>query len=239
MTTKHTIVSHDEWTARRKQLLAEEKELTRMHDRLAEKRRALPWERVEQDYVFDGPGGKTTLLDLFGDRTQLAVYHLMFAPEWDAACKSCTFWADNFDRIVVHLAARDIAFAAISRAPVEKLEAYRRRMGWSFPWVSSGRSPFNFDFHVSFTPEELASGAIAYNYKTYRKGVDDEYCSDLPGISVFARDGAEVFHTYSAHARGIEVVNGAYQWIDLVPNGRDEKETGGMGWLRRRDEYAR
>lgn len=239
MTTKHTIVSHDEWLSRRKQLLAEEKELTRMQDRLAEKRRALPWERVDAEYAFDGPAGRTTLLDLFGERSQLAVYHLMFAPEWEAACKSCTFWADNFDRIVVHLAARDIAFAAISRAPLEKLEAYRKRMGWTFPWVSSGGNSFNFDFHVSFTPDELASGEIAYNYKTYRKGRDPEFSSDLPGISVFARDGRDVFHTYSTHARGIESVNGAYQWIDLAPKGRDEANVGAMGWLRRRDEYAR
>jgi predicted dithiol-disulfide oxidoreductase (DUF899 family) len=239
MTTNHTIVSRDEWIARRKQLLAEEKELTRLRDQLGAKRRALPWERVEQAYAFDGPDGRKSLVELFGDRTQLAVYHFMFAPDWEAGCKSCSFWADNFDRIVVHLAARDVAFVAISHAPFAKLDAYRRRMGWSFPWVSSGPSAFNHDFRVTFTPEEVASGEIDYNFGKHRNGKHAAFGTELPGISVFARDGGDVFHTYSAYTRGIEVVNAAYGWLDLVPKGRDEAEVGPMGWLRRRDEYVR
>jgi predicted dithiol-disulfide oxidoreductase (DUF899 family) len=224
--------SKDEWLAARKKLLAREKELTRMRDALSAERRALPWLRVEKRYLFDTPRGRQTLADLFDGRSQLAMYHFMFAPEWEEGCKSCSFWAESFDRIPIHLAHRDVTFLAVSRAPLEKLQAYARRLGWSFPWVSSAPSDFNYDFNVSFHPEELESGKAVYNYRPiqYRR-------SDLPGVSVFAKDeNGDVFHTYSAFARGIDALNVAYQYLDLVPRGRDEGNEP-MSWLRRRDEY--
>jgi len=224
----------DEWLAARKQLLAREKELTRMRDALAAERRALPWLKVEKRYLFDTPKGRQTLADLFEGRSQLAIYHFMFAPEWEAGCKSCSFWAESFDHIPVHLAHRDVTFLAVSRAPLEKLQAYARRLGWTFPWVSSAPGDFNYDFNVSFRPEELKSGRAVYNYAPL--GFEE---TDLPGVSVFAKDGSgAVFHTYSAFARGIDALNVAYQYLDLVPKGRDERRGAeAVDWLRRRDEY--
>ena len=226
----------NEWIAARKQLLAKEKELTRMRDALSAQRRALPWLRVEKSYLFDTPKGRQSLADLFEGRSQLAMYHFMFAPEWEAGCKSCSFWAESFDRVPIHLAHRDVTFLAVSRAPLDKLQAYAGRFGWSFPWVSSAPSDFNYDFNVSFRPEELESGKAVYNYEAlqYKE-------TDLPGVSVFAKDASgAVFHTYSAFARGIDALNVAYQYLDLVPKGRDEG-TGpeAVSWLRRRDEYDR
>ena len=232
MNTK-TIVTRNEWLARRKELLDEEKRFTRLRDELAAKRRALPWVEVDARYVFHTETGERTLPELFAGRGQLAVYHFMFDPEWEAGCKSCTFWADSFDHLGAHLAHRDVTFLAISRAPLAKLLAYKKRMGWTFDWVSSFESEFNHDFGVTFTPAELATGTIGYNY-----GKHKAYTAEMPGISVFARDGDEVFHTYSAYARGIDMVNPAYQWLDLVPRGRDEGEGQAMAWLRRRDEYV-
>lgn len=227
--------SKDEWLAARKQLLAKEKELTRMRDRLAAERRALPWLRVEKRYLFDTPKGRQTLAELFDGRSQLAMYHFMYAPEWEAGCKSCSFWAESFDHIPVHLAHRDVTFLAVSRAPLETVQGYARRLGWSFPWVSSAPSDFNYDFNVSFRPEELKSGKAVYNYEPLRQLGE----TDLAGVSVFAKDGSgAVFHTYSAFARGIDALNVAYQYLDLVPKGRDEGDQP-MGWLRRRDEYDR
>jgi predicted dithiol-disulfide oxidoreductase (DUF899 family) len=229
----HRIVSREEWTEARRQLLAKEKELTRLRDRLSEERRALPWVRVEKDYVFDTPSGRRTLAQLFEGRSQLVVYHFMYGPD-AAPCKSCSFWADNFERIVVHLAQRDATMIAVSRAPLEKIEEHRRRMGWSFTWVSSGGSDFNYDYHVSFRPEELARGEIVYNYAR-QTNVGPEW----PGISVFFkdRDGA-VFHTYSCYARGLEMMNAAYQYLDLLPKGRDEAALPWpMAWVRYRDSY--
>ncbi|HMK72869.1 MAG TPA: thioredoxin family protein [Myxococcaceae bacterium] len=226
--------SKDEWLAARKQLLTKEKELTRMRDKLSAERRALPWLRVEKRYLFDTPKGQKSLADLFDGRSQLAIYHFMFAPDWDAGCKSCSFWAESFDHIPVHLAHRDVTFLAVSRAPLEKLQTYARRFGWSFPWVSSAPSDFNYDFNVSFRPEELKAGKGVYNYAPLVHGE-----SDLPGVSVFAKDGAgAVFHTYSAFSRGIDALNVAYQYLDLVPKGRDEGDDR-VDWLRRRDEYER
>ena len=226
--------SRDEWLAARKKLLAKEKELTHLRDALSAERRALPWLRVEKQYRFDTPTGQKTLSDLFDGRSQLAMYHFMFAPEWEEGCKSCSFWADSFDRIPIHLAHRDVTFLAVSRAPLEKLQWYGRRFGWTFPWVSSGPSDFNYDFNVSFRPEELKGGRAVYNYQPLRF---EE--TDLPGMSVFAKDGSgAVFHTYSAYARGIDALNVAYQYLDLVPRGRDEGEEP-MSWLRRRDQYDR
>lgn len=231
MHQEHPIVSRDEWLRQRAALLHEEKALTQQRDRLSERRRALPWVRIEPGYVFDTTTGPKDLAALFGPHSQLAVYHFMLAPDWEAGCKSCSFWADNFEGIAAHLAHRDTALVAISRAPLAKLRAYAARMGWSFEWVSSAGSTFNVDFGVSFTPEQLAAGEVDYNYGKRRTS-----SSELPGISVFARRGEEVFHTYSTYGRGIEVVNGAYAWLDMVPKGRDEAD-GPMAWLRRRDEY--
>jgi predicted dithiol-disulfide oxidoreductase (DUF899 family) len=223
------VVARDEWLEARKQLLAKEKEFTRARDELTEARQGLPWEAVEKEYAFDGPQGTQTLGDLFDGRSQLIVYHFMFAPEDDVGCKSCSFWADNFNPNVVHLSARDVSFTAVSRAPSEKLQAYRRRMGWSFPWVSSGATDFNFDYGVSFRPEQ--QDERLYNYGSLPPQI-----ADREGLSVFAREDGRIFHTYSAYARGIDLVNTAYNYLDLVPKGRDE---GGQGqsWVRRRDEY--
>jgi len=237
---KHRVVSHGEWVEARKAHLAEEKKFTKLRDKLSQARRDLPWERVEKEYVFEGPDGRKTLEELFDGRGQLVIYHAMFNPEtasdkttWteDAACMACSFWMDNFDRVVVHLNHRDITMAAVSRASVPKIEAYRKRMGWSFPWYSSKGSDFNFDYHVSFTPEELKSGSAEYNYV-----VDHPSMSERPGISVFLREDGEIYHTYTAYARGLDMMNVAYHYMDLVPKGRDE-DGNGMFWLHRRDEY--
>jgi predicted dithiol-disulfide oxidoreductase (DUF899 family) len=228
----HRIVSHDEWIAARRDFLAKEKEFTRLRDELSRQRRELPWERVEKTYVFDGPNGKESLADLFAGKSQLIVYHFMFGPDWEAGCKSCSFWAENFERLPIHLKHRDTTLIAISRAPVAKLEAYRKRMGWTFKWVSSGSNDFNFDYCVSFTPGDVGKGARAYNYGTIE--VPEE---EMPGISVFYKDkSGAIFHTYSSYARGIDMMNNAYHYLELTPKGRDEGD-GIMKWLRRRDEY--
>jgi predicted dithiol-disulfide oxidoreductase (DUF899 family) len=224
-----SVVAHDDWLEARKELLAKEKQFTRARDELTEARRALPWEPVAKEYVFDGPQGKQTLGDLFDGRSQLVVYHFMFAPEDDVGCKSCSFWADNFNPNVVHLNARDVSFAAVSRAPSEKLQAYRQRMGWSFPWVSSGATDFNFDYGVSFTLAQRDE--TLYNYGSLAPGI-----ADREGLSVFAREDGRIFHTYSAYARGIDLVNTAYNYLDLVPRGRDEVDQV-QSWVRRHDEY--
>jgi len=237
--TGHQIASHEEWLAARKQLLAEEKEFTRLRDRLSQRRRDLPWEAVEKEYVFEGPNGRQSLAELFDGRDQLVVYHAMFDPataspstSWteDAACLACSFWADNFNGIVVHLNHRDVTMIAVSRAPYEKIAAYKQRMGWTFPWVSSGKNDFNFDYKVSFTAKEVAEKAD-YNYTM--QGVGPEQ----PGVSVFIKDATgKIFHTYSTYARGLDMVNVAYHYLDLVPKGRDESDHG-LSWLRRHDEY--
>jgi predicted dithiol-disulfide oxidoreductase (DUF899 family) len=231
---QNQVVSHEQWLQARLDLLAAEKALTRQRDALTRRRMAMPWERVEKPYSFEGPNGPLSLADLFEGRSQLIVYHFMFGPDWEAGCKSCSFWADNFDGIPIHLNHRDVTFTAISRAPLAKIEAYKQRMGWSFPWVSSHGSDFNFDYHVSFTPEELAAGEAYYNY-----AVRPVTASDEQGISVFRRNArGEVFHTYSCHGRGIDMVNSAYHFLDLVPKGRDEDGFSfAMTWVRRHDQY--
>jgi predicted dithiol-disulfide oxidoreductase (DUF899 family) len=229
---QHRIVPHDQWIAARRDFLAKEKEFTKLRDELSSQRRELPWEKVEKTYVFDGPGGKESLGDLFAGKSQLIVYHFMFDPGWDAGCKSCSFWADNFERLPVHLKHRDISLVAISRAPLAKLQGYAKRLGWTFKWVSSGGNDFNYDYRVYFTPEEFEKGEIDYNYGKVRYPVND-----LPGISVFCKDpSGAIFHTYSCYARGLDMMNSAYHYIDLTPKGRDEGE-GIMAWLRRNDEY--
>ena len=233
----HQVVDHDEWVKARTVLLVKEKELSRIRDDLARQRRALPWERVDEEYVFDGPHGPQTLADLFGGQSQLIVYHFMFDPAWDVGCEHCSFWADNFNGIPTHLKARDVSFVAASRAPYAKLAAYERRMGWDFDWVSSSNNTFSYDFYASFTPEELVAGTAFYNYAAShgpRSG-----STEVAGISVFCRPaGGDVFHTYSAFARGIDMVNGAYQFLDLVPSGRNEDgHDSPQFWVRRHDEY--
>ena len=233
---EHEVVGHEEWLDARRELLVREKELTRQREDLAERRRALPWERVIKDYLFEGPDGKATLANLFDRSSQLIVYHFMFDPTWDAGCPSCSFWADNFDGAWVHLRARDVNLGAISRAPYGVIAAYQQRMGWSFPWVSSFGTEFNYDYNVSFTPESLGDQTAIYNY-----GSTDAGFEDREGISIFLMaDAGEIFHTYSAYARGIDMVNGTYQFLDLVPKGRDEPtDPFKQLWVRRHDEYDR
>jgi predicted dithiol-disulfide oxidoreductase (DUF899 family) len=230
----HQIVSRQEWIEARKAHMAREKELIRARDRLSEERRQLPWVKVDKAYAFDGPSGKVTLADLFKGRNQLVVQHVMFAPEWDAACKSCSFWVDGFERMVPHLAARDTTMVAISLAPLAKLEAFKKRMGWTFDWVSSGGNDFNYDYGVSFTREQIDAGTAKYNY-----GTTPLYGPELPGISVFYRDGAgDIFHTYSTYARGLDMMNAAYHYLDLTPLGRHEEGLPyPMDWVRLRDQY--
>jgi predicted dithiol-disulfide oxidoreductase (DUF899 family) len=227
-------VTREEWLAARRELLVEEKKLTRLRDEVSAKRRALPRVEIDKAYTFTGPDGEESLADLFGERSQLVIYHFMYGPEWDEGCPSCSFWADNFERIDVHLAARDISLVAVSRAEYGTLDAYRRRMGWTFKWVSSRGSDFNRDFGVTFTAEERESGEKIYNFGTLSFGVDE-----APGISVFSKDDAgRVFHTYSTYARGLDMLNGAYHYMDLTPKGRDEAGLPyTMAWLRRRDQY--
>lgn len=239
--TTHKVVRHDEWLKARKRHLAKEKEFTRLRDQLSRERRDLPWELVEKEYVFEGPNGRQTLGELFEGRSQLVVYHAMFDPKttgedssWttDAPCFVCSFWMDNFDGITVHLNHRDITMAAVSVAPYAKIEAYRERMGWSFPWYSSAGSDFNHDYRVSFTPDELSAGKVDYNYRLTRWSG-----SEAPGISVFLKDDGRLYHTYSTYERGIDMLNVAYHYMDLVPKGRDEDDGGPYTWLHRRDEY--
>jgi predicted dithiol-disulfide oxidoreductase (DUF899 family) len=224
---QHRISTKARWDTERIALLAREKDHTRHGDALATERQALPWVRLDHEYVFDTEHGSRTLKELFGEHTQLIVYHFMFGTDWEEGCPSCSFWADNFDRINVHLGARDVTFIAASIAPLKKLLAYRDRMKWSFPWVSTAGTTFNLDFEVS--------GSNRYNFRQVEGPIGES-----PGVSVFALDDGVVYHTYSAYARGLEAFNGAYHLLDMVPNGRDESEPeGSMDWLRRNDSYNR
>ena len=233
--TPHTIVPHAQWLEARRALLAKEKEFTRARDAISAQRRALPWERVEKDYVFEGPQGRETFGQLFAGRGQLIAYHFMFDPEWKAGCKSCSFWADNFDGIDVHLAQRDVTFLAVSRAPYAKLAAYRERMGWRFKWVSSFGGDFTFDYGVSFTKDQVEKGAPLVNY-----GTKKAYETETVGISVFFQDGSGIYHTYSCYERGVDLMNGAYNYLDLTPKGRgDDPGPNPQAWVRRHDEYGK
>ncbi len=231
----HASITTDRSTAlaARLELLEAEKALTQQREEVARRRRELPWVPVTERYEFDTEQGRRSLAELFGDKSQLFVQHFMFGPDWDEGCPSCSFWADSFDGTVAHLAARDVAFVAVSRAPLAKLLEYRTRMGWSFPWVSSADSSFNFDFGVSFSTEQQATTGV-YNYRDV-----DQPGEELPGFSFFARnEQEEVFHTYSTYARGLDPMNAAYQILDLAPRGRDEDDLPwSMAWLRRHDQY--
>jgi predicted dithiol-disulfide oxidoreductase (DUF899 family) len=230
-TASHPVVSRELWVAERQSLLAHEKELTRLRDRIARERRALPWVRIGKNYVFDAPEGRRTLADLFEGRRQLLVQHFMFGPGWAEGCPSCSFMADHIGGMEVHLAHRDVTLLVVSRAPLAEIERFRRRMGWQFKWVSSHGSDFNHDFGVSFTPEERAGGEVPYNYR-----MQPFPSEEAPGVSVFYRDDAgEVFHTYSTYGRGVEVMMGTYELLDLTPRGRDEAYA--MDWVRHHDRY--
>jgi len=271
---QHTVVSQDQWLAARKALLAKEKEFSRQRDELSRQRRELPWVKVDKSYAFDGPAGKETLADLFAGRSQLIVYHFMLGPGWKDGCPSCSFLADHFDGAAIHLAQRDVTLVVVSRAPLAEIEAYQKRMGWKFKWVSSYGSDFNFDYHLSFTKKELARSKVPYNYEMqegndgtttdirtsnqeelsnweqmteekaggkveYNYSMTEFPSEEAPGLSAFIKnETGEVFHTYSAYARGLDILIGAYNFLDVAPKGRDENALPwSMAWVRRHDEY--
>jgi len=230
---KREIVSEAEWLVARKDLLTREKEFTRQRDALSAARRQLPMVKIDKEYVFDGPNGKETLADLFAGRGQLIVYHFMFGPDWEEGCKSCSYLADHFDGANWHLPHRGVTFVVVSRAPLSEIQAYKKRMGWRFKWVSSYGSDFNFDYHVSASEEEKAKGKMHYNYQ-----MQDWVTEEMPGLSVFHKhENGDVFHTYSTYARGLDILVGAYNFLDLVPKGRNENPDATMDWVRRHDEY--
>jgi predicted dithiol-disulfide oxidoreductase (DUF899 family) len=232
---KHDVVSQEKWIEARRALLAEEKAWTRERDRLAEKRRALPWVKVEKNYVFEAADGRRlTLADLFDGRSQLVVYHFMFGPDWEEGCPGCSLLSDQVDGARQHFEHNDVSFVAVSRAPIAKLEAYRKRMGWTFRWVSSGGSDFNFDYHVSF-PEGTRARGVFYNFEQQ----DDPEMDELPGVSIFYKDDdGAIYHTYSTYGRGAEVFLPVYSWLDVVPKGRNETKNGNlMDWVKRHDRY--
>jgi predicted dithiol-disulfide oxidoreductase (DUF899 family) len=250
--TKRRTGTRQEWLAARLGLLEAEKALTRQGDEVAQRRQELPWVRIDKDYVFDTDGGKQTLLDLFAGRSQLLVYHFMFGPDYKAGCPSCSAIADGFDGVVVHLANHDVMLSAVSRAPLAKLQAYKQRMGWKFPWASSFGNDFNFDFNIAFTEQQQRDGTIEYNYRRGGHAMDATqipepvaqfaatcgtdgltYVRDRPGLSAFVREDGVVYHTYSSYARGVDGIWGMYQWLDRAPKGRNETGV----WWRRHDEY--
>ena len=233
-TQQHAVVSHAEWLAARKELLAKEKEFTHLRDQLTRQRLALPWEKVEKNYVFDGPNGKVSLADLFNGRNQLIIYHFMFGAGWAAGCPSCSYLADHFDGPSIHLANRDVTLAVISHAPYPQIQAFQQRMGWKFPWVSSAESDLNYDFHVSFSAEQRAAGKVDYNYE------QAEFPSEeAPGLSTFIKDAdGTIYHAYSTYARGLDIFVGAYNFLDHTPKGRDEEGlVHSMSWVRHHDRY--
>jgi predicted dithiol-disulfide oxidoreductase (DUF899 family) len=231
-TKEHRVVSPEKWLAERKALLVKEKKFTRERDRLNQERRKLPWVKVTKEYVFDGPQGRETLAELFNGKSQLVVYHFMFGPDWGEGCAHCSFWADHFDGTLAHLARRDTSLVVISRAPRKDLAAFQKRMGWKFKWVSSLKNEFNFDYQVSFTPEEMKRGRVFYNYKK-----NEPLAEEREGVSAFYKDKqGDIFHTYSAYARGIDMLNTTYHFLDLTAKGRDENPDRTQDWVRYRDE---
>jgi predicted dithiol-disulfide oxidoreductase (DUF899 family) len=233
---QHPVVSREEWLVARKQHLVREKELTRLRDQVNAERRALPWVKIDKVYVFDGPSGKETLSDLFAGRSQLIVKHFMLGPGWSEGCVGCSFEVDHIGGALVHLENHDVSYAAVSRAPLPEIEAFKKRMGWRFKWVSSHGGDFNYDFHVSFTPDVIASGQVYYNYEMRKIGIDE-----LSGNSVFYKNSSsEVFHTYSAYARGDELLIGTYNLLDMTPKGRNETGPNHdlTDWVRHHDRYG-
>jgi len=230
---EHKVVSPKQWLAARKELLVKEKKFTRLRDELARQRRNLPWLKVEKDYVFDGPAGRVALADLFCGRSQLLVYHFMFGPGWKDGCPHCSFWADHFDSVNIHIGQRDTAFAVISRAPLKEIAPFKKRMGWKFRWVSSFDTDFNFDFNVSFTPTQRKSGKAVYNFAPLNMDIDER-----EGVSAFYRDkNGDLYRTYSSYARGIDLMNTTYNFLDLTAKGRDENPDASQNWVRYHDEY--
>jgi predicted dithiol-disulfide oxidoreductase (DUF899 family) len=229
------VVPPAEWAAARKELLAKEKAFSKLRDEMSQKRLELPWEKVSKQYVFDGPKGKESLSDLFAGKSQLIVYHFMFGPTWEQGCPGCSFLADHFDGSIAHLAAKDVSFVAISRAPLPQLETFKKRMGWEFKWLSSNATDFNYDYNVSFRKEDIDKGEVTYNYEKTKASSDE-----LPGSSVFYKDASgNIYHTYSSFGRGLENMIGAYSWLDIAPKGRDEDPAmpHKMAWVRHHDRY--
>jgi len=229
----HQVVSHDEWISRRKNLLQKEKAWSKLQDELTRERMKLPWEEVDKDYVFHAPHGQKSLADLFGGNSQLITYHFMLGPGWEVGCKSCSFIADHFNPSIPHLNARDVSMVAVSRAPIEEIEAFKKRMGWDFEWVSSFNNEFNFDYDVSFTEEQVEAGTGQHNYE--ESGFPG---TEAPGVSVFYKDDENIFHTYSAYSRGLDRFIAAYHYLDIVPDGRNEEGLSAkMSWLKLHDDY--
>jgi len=227
------VVSQKEWITARKKLLAKEKKFSKVRDELNLQRRRLPWVKVEKEYVFDGPRGKVSLGDLFSGKSQLIIYHFMFGPEWKEGCPHCSFWADHYDSVNVHIGQRDTTFAVVSRAPLKEIEPFKKRMGWKFIWVSSFKTDFNFDFNVSFTPEQIKGGKAIYNFAPLDMEIDER-----EGVSAFYRDkNGEIYRTYSSYARGIDLMNTTYNLLDLTAKGRDENPDSAQDWVRYHDGY--
>jgi predicted dithiol-disulfide oxidoreductase (DUF899 family) len=227
------VVSQTEWLVARKKFLRREKQFSKLRDELNLQRRKLPWVKVEKEYIFDGPTGKVTLADLFCGKSQLIIYHFMFGPGWQEGCDHCSFWADHFDSVNIQIEQRDTAFAVVSRAPLTEIEPFKNRMGWKFRWISSFNTDFNFDFRVSFTPEQVKSGVLPYNYGEYKGHIDEK-----EGMSAFYRDKeGDIYHTYSSYERGIDLMNTTYNFLDLTAKGRDEKPENPQDWVRYHDEY--
>jgi len=234
-TENRKVVSQKEWLTARKKLLAKEKKFSKQRDELNQQRRKLPWVKIEKEYAFESQTGKLTLADLFEGKSQLLVYHFMFGPGWGEGCAHCSFWADHFDSANIHIGQRDTTFAVISRAPLTEIEPFKKRMGWQFKWVSSFGSDFNFDFGVSFTPEQIKAGVLPYNYGRFKMEIDE-----LQGVSAFYRDkNGDIYHTYSSYARGIDLMNTTYNFLDLTAKGRDENPETTQDWVRYKDEYSR
>jgi predicted dithiol-disulfide oxidoreductase (DUF899 family) len=232
---EHKVVSEGDWLIARKRLLLKEKKFSKLRDELNRERRALPWVAVEKEYVFDSTEGRMSLAELFCGKGQLLIYHFMFGPGWREGCPHCSFWADHYDSANIHLGHRDTAFAVVSRAPLKEILPFKKRMGWRFRWVSSNRNDFNFDFHVSFTPQEIRTGRLNYNYSTTKMQIDER-----EGVSAFYRAAnGQVYHTYSSYARGIDLMNTTYNFLDLTAKGRDEDPENPQDWVRYHDRYKR
>jgi predicted dithiol-disulfide oxidoreductase (DUF899 family) len=230
---EHKVVSQKDWLAARKRLLLKEKKFSKARDQLNKERRALPWMKIEKEYVFDSPEGKVTLAELFNGKSQLVTYHFMFGPGWGDGCPHCSFWADHYDGVDHHIGARDTALVVVSRAPLKEIQPFKKRMGWKFNWVSSNQNDFNFDLQVSFTPEQIRSGKMIYNYAPLKMDIDER-----EGVSAFYKDSkGDVYHTYSSYARGIDLLNTTYNFLDLTAKGRDENPEQSQDWVRYHDKY--